>query len=316
MRRLPAVRPPPRCRTLSPHSPPAAVTHAAATITPADVAQTHRHHRRRLDDGPGHAEPRARAHRAVRRRPVPELRAQAGWRQRHLVSAVSDHPPPARPRGLASGLRGRRRQRQRDFTRAARSVSGAVPTRPDAGAGSRGGRHAQRRGVGRFALEDKLVLYPLDFSKPIADNSTRLIRAIRLAGPKAVVHPLESRLRAPSRRGCLGPPRAERRRGGAPEPAGRRGRGLGGCRHPPGGEGRSRRRPRIAEAGLSGSPGALGQGVDRRYSVLSASTAPNTVGILRGSDPRLRNEYLVFSAHMDHIGITPGPAGQHQQRRR
>jgi Zn-dependent M28 family amino/carboxypeptidase len=33
-------------------------------------------------------------------------------------------------------------------------------------------------------------------------------------------------------------------------------------------------------------------------------SSPNVVGILRGSDPKLRNEYLVYSAHLDHIGIT------------
>jgi hypothetical protein len=32
----------------------------------------------------------------------------------------------------------------------------------------------------------------------------------------------------------------------------------------------------------------------------------NVVGILEGSDPALRHEYLTFSAHIDHIGITPG----------
>lgn len=36
--------------------------------------------------------------------------------------------------------------------------------------------------------------------------------------------------------------------------------------------------------------------------VLDRQTAPNSVGILRGSDPRLRDEYVVFSAHMDHVG--------------
>jgi hypothetical protein len=30
---------------------------------------------------------------------------------------------------------------------------------------------------------------------------------------------------------------------------------------------------------------------------------PNVVGILRGSDPVLRDEYVVFSAHFDHVGI-------------
>lgn len=31
--------------------------------------------------------------------------------------------------------------------------------------------------------------------------------------------------------------------------------------------------------------------------------APNVVAILPGSDPKLRNEYVVFSAHWDHLGI-------------
>jgi hypothetical protein len=36
----------------------------------------------------------------------------------------------------------------------------------------------------------------------------------------------------------------------------------------------------------------------------STKTSPNVVGLLRGSDPQLRDEYLVYSAHLDHIGIT------------
>lgn len=36
---------------------------------------------------------------------------------------------------------------------------------------------------------------------------------------------------------------------------------------------------------------------------VEAFTAPNTVGILEGSDPVLRNEYVVYSAHMDHVGV-------------
>jgi hypothetical protein len=39
------------------------------------------------------------------------------------------------------------------------------------------------------------------------------------------------------------------------------------------------------------------------YRVLSRTTAPNAVGILEGSDPKLKDEYLVYSAHMDHVGI-------------
>ena len=29
----------------------------------------------------------------------------------------------------------------------------------------------------------------------------------------------------------------------------------------------------------------------------------NVVGILEGSDPVLKNEYVVMSAHLDHIGL-------------
>jgi hypothetical protein len=42
----------------------------------------------------------------------------------------------------------------------------------------------------------------------------------------------------------------------------------------------------------------------QRYPIPKATTAtaPNVVGILEGSDPELKNEYIVFSAHMDHLG--------------
>jgi Zn-dependent M28 family amino/carboxypeptidase len=33
------------------------------------------------------------------------------------------------------------------------------------------------------------------------------------------------------------------------------------------------------------------------------SQSPNIAGILRGSDPQLKNEYVVFTAHADHVGI-------------
>lgn len=36
---------------------------------------------------------------------------------------------------------------------------------------------------------------------------------------------------------------------------------------------------------------------------LDRATAPNVVALLRGSDPALRDEYVVLSAHMDHVGV-------------
>jgi Peptidase family M28 len=40
--------------------------------------------------------------------------------------------------------------------------------------------------------------------------------------------------------------------------------------------------------------------------ILTRAQVPNVVGILEGSDSALRHEYVVYSAHIDHIGITPG----------
>jgi hypothetical protein len=40
------------------------------------------------------------------------------------------------------------------------------------------------------------------------------------------------------------------------------------------------------------------------FETVRDESAPNVVGILEGSDPVLKDEYLVFSAHMDHSGTT------------
>lgn len=45
-----------------------------------------------------------------------------------------------------------------------------------------------------------------------------------------------------------------------------------------------------------------------RMRIVDRASAPNVVGILEGSDPRLKREYVVFSAHMDHVGVA-GPRG-------
>lgn len=45
-----------------------------------------------------------------------------------------------------------------------------------------------------------------------------------------------------------------------------------------------------------------------RDTVVERSSAPNTIGILPGRDPKLRAEYVFLTAHMDHVGITAGAA--------
>jgi hypothetical protein len=48
--------------------------------------------------------------------------------------------------------------------------------------------------------------------------------------------------------------------------------------------------------------------IDLKQTILERGSAPNAIGILEGTDPQLKNEYLVFSAHMDHVGISTGRA--------
>jgi len=48
--------------------------------------------------------------------------------------------------------------------------------------------------------------------------------------------------------------------------------------------------------------------VHARIEPVERNSAPNVVAILEGSDPALKNEYVVFSAHMDHVGVA-GPRG-------
>ena len=36
-------------------------------------------------------------------------------------------------------------------------------------------------------------------------------------------------------------------------------------------------------------------------------SSPNVIGIVPGSDPELANEFVIYSAHLDHIGLDPAP---------
>ena len=39
------------------------------------------------------------------------------------------------------------------------------------------------------------------------------------------------------------------------------------------------------------------------HAVWDSRTAPNVVGIMPGTDPKLRNECIVFGGHLDHVGV-------------
>lgn len=45
------------------------------------------------------------------------------------------------------------------------------------------------------------------------------------------------------------------------------------------------------------------------HSEIHRIESENVVGVLPGTDPKLKNEYVVLSAHLDHIGVTPPVKG-------
>ena len=49
--------------------------------------------------------------------------------------------------------------------------------------------------------------------------------------------------------------------------------------------------------------GGMQAALSPRSDMVKQESAPNVVGILEGSDPDLRGEYIAYSAHMDHVGI-------------
>ena len=61
----------------------------------------------------------------------------------------------------------------------------------------------------------------------------------------------------------------------------------------------------VEQARQSGVATALGKATFLMRAGMSGSesTPPNVVGILEGSDPELKNTYVVYTAHMDHVGV-------------
>jgi hypothetical protein len=190
------------------------------------------------------------------------------------------------------------------FSSAARYDGGPVPEQPLNGAALLVGGRQTAESADRIDVRDRIVLY-LPQAGVESAATQQVLRVLYLAGPAALVilNDADSTRfaasipkRSPERTviGTIaGRPVALQVREGAVASA-LAGADLSGARAAP--------KPITRElAGLT-------IGIEMKDSITSSLSAPNTVGILEGGDPRLKNEYLVYSAHMDHIGITPGQA--------
>jgi peptidase M28-like protein len=190
------------------------------------------------------------------------------------------------------------------FTTAARYDGGTVPEQVLSGTAVLVAGPQKAESVGQLPVRDKIVLYVAPGS-PDPALVQQVLRVLYLAGPKAllIMNPADSLpfarslpRRSPERT-VIGlptgrPVSVQIRAGAVARSLSRAGVDLAAAR--------------TADALLFRVLPGLTVTVSMKDSVTSSLTAPNTVGVLEGSDPALKNEYLVYSAHMDHIGITPG----------
>lgn len=198
-------------------------------------------------------------------------------------------------------------EREAGLATAARMILGDVPRRPVAGPAVLVGGPVSPESAAQLDVRGKIVLLPFGAAALAKPEIERGARILYNQGPKALL--LLADLDSAAFRKKI-PGRARERivvGGGGDEP--------------PALEVST---PHVAQAleaagiDLSAARSARSTGarevpglavrIDLRDSVISALSAPNTVGILEGGDPKLKHEYIVYSAHMDHIGITPSRA--------
>jgi hypothetical protein len=191
------------------------------------------------------------------------------------------------------------------FDRSARYLQGTISGEPLTGSVVLIGGTLGPDDVSRMPLRDKVVIYVSDYAAAFSDQAVQAARVLRLANPRAVVLaanldpetfagriPKSPPLRTAVDLRLVSPPFVE-----VPDAL------IG---------------PLLSAAGVDLAavradrapvfrtlPGVAVK-LALKETVLSRLSAPNTVGILEGSDPVLRHEYLVYSAHMDHIGVSPG----------
>jgi hypothetical protein len=196
------------------------------------------------------------------------------------------------------------RQDTASFMTAARYGGGVVPEKPvRAGAMLVGGPQSAES-AGKLDVRGKVVIFvPPAKSQPA--EFQQALRVLSLGGSKALVFLSDGD--SATFAGSVPKRYPERTVIGLPasRPVTLQVR-LGPVRNALAAAGLDLNTARQATSPVSRELPALQVGIEMQDTITSSLTAPNTIGILEGSDARLKHEYIVYSAHMDHIGITPG----------
>ena len=166
--------------------------------------------------------------------------------------------------------------------------------------------------VGAMTLRDKVVLYVHDYSTTIPMNATQVARALRVSGARAIIaiSNLDSAAfsaRVPK----YGPERygIEVRTGSPPSLEVSESVVMPVLQAAGVSLADVRRAARPVSRDLPGSTAT----VEMKETVIDSLDAPNTIGILEGSDPVLRNDSALLRPHGPR-GDHTWAAGQHQQR--
>jgi peptidase M28-like protein len=196
-----------------------------------------------------------------------------------------------------------------DLNRDARLVFGNVPAPGTGGPAVVLGGPLDPHVADGLDLKGKVALVVVDYTKPVSQSLQPTILALRKTGALGVVIlsnrdsavfaqrvRLQPQLRTSVGEEAAGSPILEVHERAVTE-------ALAAAQVDPA-------RFRAATALLKQEAPGLTIMLDLKEDVLDQAWAPNTIGILEGSDPKLKNEYLVFSAHMDHVGRAPSQGCQ------
>ncbi len=197
-----------------------------------------------------------------------------------------------------------------EFAKDARRNGGPVPAAGTGGPAVLIAGPLDAKALDTAALRDKVVLWVVDMTKPMPAGSSTLGPALIAAGAKAIIVVSNRDSTAFAQR-LAGQSRPVTTLGGA----------ASGPITVPFVEvhervltdmfttaGTSAAEARASTTPLVRALEGVRVMVDMKETRKEAS-APNTIGILEGSDPTLKNEYMVYSAHMDHDGIRTPRAG-------
>ena len=196
-----------------------------------------------------------------------------------------------------------------EFARDARRVAGPIPTSEVGGPAVVIANMTDPKSIDAAAVRDKVILWVVDNTKPAPPTQQAMGLALATSGAKAVVQ-ITNRDSTGFARFLAGQSRPRTILGGPssiPVPMVEvHDRAIAEVFTSAG--------TSIAEARASTTPvvrdlDGVRVMVDLKATTTDEGMAPNTIGVLEGSDPALRNEYIVFSAHMDHDGVKQPKAG-------